>query len=67
MTEKTRSKRRVTAKMIEARKAVDKFVMANTYPPSYRQVAKILKLSSANTAYQRLRGYRHKMIKTSKK
>lgn len=66
MIEKTRSKRRVTEKMREARNVVDTFIVKNTYPPSYREVAKLLDLVSVNTAYHRLRGYRHKMIKQTK-
>lgn len=67
MKEKTRRNLKVTDKQKQARAAVDKFIKENGYPPSYRDLQKILKLKSPNTTYHRLRGYRHKMIKQEKK
>jgi SOS-response transcriptional repressor LexA len=64
MQEKTRKKLRVTAKQKEAREAVDKFIALYKYPPSYRELQIILKLKSPSATYHRLRGYRHKMIKS---
>lgn len=64
MQEKTRAKRRVTAKQKEARAAVDGFIEENGYPPSYRQLQIILCLKSPSATYHRLRGYRHKMVKS---
>lgn len=52
--------------MVEARKVVDKFIKDKLYPPSYREVAEILGVSSPNTAYQRLRGYRKNMVQSNK-
>lgn len=59
--------RLVSAKMIEAEIYVDRFIKENVFPPTYQQVATELKLASKNSAYNRLKRYRHKMKQTEKK
>lgn len=63
MKNKTRCKLKVTSKQQEARDLVDRFRQEKGYPPSYREIANLLNVASVNTAYVRLRGYRHKMVK----
>jgi SOS-response transcriptional repressor LexA len=63
MKDKTRRKLKLTDKQQEARDMVDRLTKKNGFPPTYREVATQLNLSSSNTAYVRLRGYRNKMIK----
>lgn len=66
MKEKTRRRLKVTHKQKEARQWVDDWIDEHGYPPTYRDVAFALALSSPNTSYARLRGYRHKMVKKNK-
>lgn len=54
-------KSKPTAKTLEAESFVDRFIEQNGYPPTYREVAHQLNLASTNTAYHRLRNYRHRM------
>lgn len=63
MKDKTRRKLKVIDKQKEARDAVDRLTKEKGFPPTYREVALALGLTSSNTAYVRLRGYRNKMIK----
>ena len=50
-----------TAKTQEAEKWVNDFIIKHHHPPTYKQVAEGLNLASTNTAYHRLRNYRHMM------
>lgn len=49
--------------MQEARDYVDSFNTIYGHPPTYREVQENFGFASVNTAYNRLRGYRHKMVK----
>jgi hypothetical protein len=59
--------RAVTPKMLVAEKYVDRYIEKFKVPPTYREVAKDLGLSSVNSAFVRLRRYRHKMKQMEKK
>lgn len=63
MKNKTRSKIKIRPKMQEARDYVDSFNTIYGHPPTYREVQENFGFASVNTAYNRLRGYRHKMVK----
>jgi len=54
-------KPKLTKKMIEARNYVDEYTKTNKRPPTYDEVRIFLGLTSTNTAFHRLRGYREKM------
>lgn len=54
---------KVSQKQLEAEKFVDRYIQENGHPPTYREVAKELNLSSTNTAFHRLRHCRFKMIR----
>jgi hypothetical protein len=63
MKDKTRRKLKITVKQQEARKVVDNFIYENGFPPTYRDLLPLLNLKSSSVVYNRLRGYRHKMVK----
>jgi len=63
MNEKERRNLKGSAKVAEAERFVDAFTKKHGYPPTYREVADGLGLKSVSPAYNRLRNYRHKMIK----